>query len=583
MPALAACEPWAFTQQPPMTTRDFSKAAARRGLFVDDPLLRELWRVGALAPIVEVRRRRSGPPCPSRIPEPYVSGTWAREVRLARDRGRLIDPEDLGFRPQVRFKPPPGGSHSWWNGLIYTRWQLLALERFSRLVHRMAPGRGIPVRRDDNRRVPRPRPLTDQAREEAGRLRRLAQLLVALEARYFPEIKKPWVHLSNATFEEWHTYRGHFDPSTVITRFGWTPEELARTADELLFRAGSSDPLKGEWSELVQRASSRSWDKLEGHIVVALDARIAAEILLLCYEDLAQRSQAPTLSDHPEWCGSQERRLSRSATSLDGALSALGLSPHPGVVLVVEGETEEFLFPLVRDRLRFTDADGIVRSVVMRGTKADLTKLVALAAGPLIDRPHGKDWLLMKPPTRVLVAVDPDDPFDTDKKIEKVRANMIDEIVAVIRAQGIEPDRHELDSLIRIETWSQSRFEFAHFDDEELASAIEIVHPDCNGLTHERLVAALGEHRKHGQDIKKAWARWRKPPSKRALAKVLWPRLEAKIAATEAGQVAAVPEVVLRLQLAYQDAADRPAGRWVLRGHSGSAYDADLVASRGTE
>lgn len=402
------------------------------------------------------------------------------------------------------------------------------------------------------------------------RLRRLAQLLVALEARYFPEMKKPWIHLSNATFEEWHAYRGQFDPSAVVTRFGWTPEELARTAGELLFRARSSDPLKGEWSELVQRASSRSWDKLEGQIVVALDARIAAEVLLLCYEDLAQRSQTPTLSDHAEWFGSQEGRLSRSATSLDGTLSALGLSPHPGVVLVVEGETEEVLLPLVRDRLRFTDADGIVRSVVMRGTKAGLTKLVAFAAGPLIDRPQGDDWLLMKPPTRVLVAVDPDDPFDSDEKIEKVRTNMIDEVVAVIRAQGVEPERHELDSLIRIETWSQSCFEFAHFDDEELALAIEIVHPGCNGLTHERLVAALGRQREHGQDIKKVWARWRRPPSKRALAKELWPHLEAKIAAAETGQVAAVPEVVLRLQMAYQDAGARPAGRWILRGRSGT-------------
>lgn len=569
MPELAAYEPWAFTQQPPMTTRSFCKAAARRGLSVDDALLRELWRVGALAPIVEVRRQRSGSPCPSPIPEPHVYGTLESEVRLARDRGRLIDPEDLGFRPQVRFKAPPGASPSWWNGLIYTRWQLLALERFSHLVHRFPPGRGLPVRRDD-RRVPRLRPLTDQAHEEALRLRRIAQLLVALEARYFPEIKKPWVHLSNATFEEWHAYKAQFDPSAVVRRLGWTPEELARTADELLFWARRSDPLKGQWSDLVQRASSRSWDKLEGHIVVALDARIAAEVILLCFEDLAQRSQAPTLSEHPEWCCSQESRLSRFATSLDGALSALGLSPHPGVVLVVEGETEEILFPLVRDRLQFTDAHGIVRSVVMRGTKADLTKLVAFAAGPLIDRPQGEDWLLMKPPTRVLVAVDPDDPFDSNEKIKEEQRKMIDEIVAVIRAQGVEPQRHELDSLIRIETWSQSCFEFAHFDDEELASAIEIVHPDCNGLTHERLVVALGQHRQHGQDIKKVWAKWRRPPSKRALAKELWPHLEAKIAAAEAGHAAAFPEVVLRLQMAYQDAGGRPAGRWVLRGRSGT-------------
>lgn len=565
MPGLAACEPWAFTQQAPMTTVEFCKAAARRGLFVDNAVLRELWRAGALAPLLEVRRRREGTPCPSPIPEPHAYGTWASEVRLARDRGRLIDPETLGFRSQLRFDPPPGKPRSWWNGLIYTRWQLLALERFSHLVYRIPPGRGLPVRRED-RRVPRIRPLEAHAHEEARELRRLAQLLVALEARYFPEIKKPWVHLHNATFEEWHVYREQFEPSAVLARLGWRTDELQESADLLLYRAERSDPLKREWSELVQRASSRSWDSLEGQVVLALDGRIAAEILLLCYEDPAHRPAAPAVSAHRQGGFGKPKRLSRSTTPLDGNLSALGLSPHAGVVLVVEGETEELLFPLVRDRLQFTDEHGIVRSVVMRGTKTGLTKLVALAAGPLIDRPEGANWLLLKPPTRVVVAVDPDDPFDTDEKIEREREKMINEIAAVVRAQGVEPERDDLDSLIRIETWSQSCFEFAHFDDEELASAIEAVHRDCNGLAHDELVLALGRHREHGQDIKKVWTTWRRAPSKRDLAQQLWPHLERKIAAAETGRTAAFPEVVLRIDMAYQDAGDRPAGRWVLRG-----------------
>lgn len=366
--------------------------------------------------------------------------------------------------------------------------------------------------------------------------------------------------------EEWHVYREQFEPSAVLARLGWRTDELQESADLLLYRAERSDPLKREWSELVQRASSRSWDRLEGQVVLALDGRIAAEILLLCYEDPAHRPPAPAVSAHRQGGFGRPKRLSRSTTPLDGNLSALGLSPHPGVVLVVEGETEELLFPLVRERLQFTDEHGIVRSVVMRGTKTGLTKLVALAAGPLIDRPEGENWLLLKPPTRVVVAVDPDDPFDTDEKIEREREKMINEIAAVIRAQGVEPERDDLDSLIRIETWSQSCFEFAHFDDEELASAIEAVHRDCNGLAHEELVLALGLHREHGQDIKKVWTTWRRAPSKRDLAQQLWPHLERKISAAETGRSAAFPEVVLRIDMAYQDAGDRPAGRWVLRG-----------------
>lgn len=134
--AVAASEPWAFTQQHPLTTSDFCKEADRRGIKVSEGLLRELWRVGALAPIAEVRNRAVGPGRPSPIKEPYPGGTWATEVRQARDRGRLADPMALGFRSQLKFENPTADIKSpWWNGLVYSRWQLIALDRFkSRLV-----------------------------------------------------------------------------------------------------------------------------------------------------------------------------------------------------------------------------------------------------------------------------------------------------------------------------------------------------------------------------------------------------------------------------------------------------------------
>ncbi|MDP9418827.1 MAG: hypothetical protein M3P53_01505 [Actinomycetota bacterium] len=394
----------------------------------------------------------------------------------------------------------------------------------------------------------------------------MAQLLVVLEARYLPEVSKPRIHLTNVKYEEWLGYREQFTPSAALGRFGWRPEELAQTADLLLYHARQRDPLKGQWSELVQRSSRRSWDALTGDVLVALDARIAAEILLLCYEDLAERSEAPMLSERPDGFHGQPRRLSQPGTSLDGNLSALGLSPHPGVVFVVEGETEELLLPRIQSRMRFCGAESLVRTVVMHGTTKDLTKLVSFAAAPLIERAQGDHWLVVKPPTQVFVSVDPDFPFDSAENIERWRTKMVNEIVAVIHAQGVDPDRDQLDSLVRVETWSQRCFEYAHFDDEELATALEAVHPDCNGLGHEELVRAVGHHRAHRQDIKQVWCNWTSKPSKKVLADELWPFLERKIAAAESTSGAAVPEVVLRLDHAYCEAANRQTGRWILRG-----------------
>ena len=559
--AIGPCEPWAFTQERPLTTSDFAKEAQRRGHRVDNEILRELWRAGALAPIAQIRNRPVGGSATPSIPEPASGGTWVTELRLARDAGRLADPHVLAFRHQVRFDPRPDDSpRQWWNGLIYSRWQLIALDRFSSAFA------GVPRVRREGKQL-RLRRLADSARNEAAELHRLVHLLIAIEARYLPTVRRGWLHLVNATVEEWELYRQWFDPLPVITRYGWTPEQVVDAAEHLLLRAARQDPLHRQWSALIRRARAKAWEDLSGEIVGALDKRMAAELLLLCYEDLAKRGEAAPLEEAFQWSSSEPERVSHASESLDGLLSSLGLSPHPGVVLVVEGETEELLVPRVRDRLRLTDQTGIVRSAVMRGTKTGLTKLVGFAAGPVIERREGNHWLLAKPPTYVMVAVDPDTPFDGPDNVERERRKMIDEIVAVVRAQGVEPDREDLEGLVQITTWSQACFEFAHFTDDELAAALRAVHPNTGGLSAVELVEANHRQRSAGNDLRHAWKNWRPTPSKRALAEELWPILEGKISAAEADEDVPIPEVVLRVEEAHHRAADRRSGRWVLGGH----------------
>jgi len=134
----------------------------------------------------------------------------------------------------------------------------------------------------------------------------------------------------------------------------------------------------------------------------------------------------------------------------------LGLSPHPRVVLAVEGQTEEVHVPLVWKALGYPDAPELVRVLRLGGVDRDLEKVAALAAAPLIrTRLPGHDaWQLAKPPTRLLVAVDPEGRhFETDQKIAKTRAKLLAEIQSVLKAQGVDrPNREELDELIEIKT-----------------------------------------------------------------------------------------------------------------------------------
>ena len=78
-------------------------------------------------------------------------------------------------------------------------------------------------------------------------------------------------------------------------------------------------------------------------------------------------------------------------------------------------------------------------------------------------------------------------------------------------AQGITAaNPAELDELVRIGTWAESYYVFAHFTDDELADGIMAVHTTIDGGTRDELMAALAWWRGRGEDIKRVWrsGRW---------------------------------------------------------------------------
>jgi hypothetical protein len=136
----------------------------------------------------------------------------------------------------------------------------------------------------------------------------------------------------------------------------------------------------------MRRASSKAWEKLKDAALTALDYRIAAEILLLFYEDIADRGQAEPLpvpqGMYRHWL---QERLSYRHQTLDEDLMGLGISPHPRVVLAIEGETEQVHVPLVWNDLGYPDAPELVRLLWLGGVDKNPVKVAALAATPLIS------------------------------------------------------------------------------------------------------------------------------------------------------------------------------------------------------
>jgi hypothetical protein len=483
--------PWAFSQNRPLDTADFIREAGRRGIDLDISTIRELYRHRLLVPFVSITYRPVRAPAELEEPEPMRGGTRLAQLRLARDTGRLRDLADSPFMSRLAFERRRQRSRDWWNGLIYSWYQLLVLPEIDGLLSRRR------YRRRDGHRIawlPTPDALEV---DRAQKLRDMAVVLTALEARYLPKLDPEWVRVSNAETDEWQRYRDSFDPVAMSTRLGYPATQARQDAEWLLARAHKLDPVGDSWSRLIRRAPSTAWEGLKDAALMAMDYRQAAEILLLFYEDLADHGQADPLPNVSgmSWHPLRER-LSYREHTLDEDLTLLGISPHPRVVLAVEGETEQLHAPRVWKALGYPEAPELVRLLKLGGVGRDLKKVAALAAAPLVGekRPGERAaWPLIKPPTRLLVAVDPEGPFDTPEKVEQERNQIIDEIKDVLKAQGVTAaNPSELEELIRIETRSESCYEFAHFTDEELADGIMAVHHTINGWTRDDLVAALG-------------------------------------------------------------------------------------------
>jgi hypothetical protein len=564
----AASMPWVFTQHRPLDTGSFIREAKRRGFELDLTALHDLYRYRLLVPFVYVGSRQVANMVNLGDLDLSRDNQHLIELRTGRNKGHLVDLASVPNKPWIKFEEPKRAPRQWWNGLIYSQHQLLALPELKDWLstrYRYTTWRKIIVRE----RVQPVRP-DASLKQEVNRFRRIAIAATALEARYLPTIDPEWVQLKSAKPEEWKLYRSQFDPVAMSVALGYTAEQARQDAEHLLFLAYRSEPVGSSWSQLIRRSPRDSWKDLKDAALSAMDFREAAEILLCFYDDLAGRDvveSLPEIDPRLGWHPLHER-LSFRRDTLDQNLMHLKISPHPRVVLAVEGDSEEVHAPKVWQALEYPDAPELIRVLNLGGTDRDMQKVAALAAAPLVGRKEsGREfWWLIKPPTCFMVAADPENQFHP-ARINGTRSLMLDEIRSVLKAQGVKASDSELEKLVEIRTWTQSCYEFAHFTDEELADGIIEVHSTCNGWSRDQLIASLAHWRGDGKDIKRVWksggwdstlnkptGKWDSEVSKTKLAVALWPVLEQKIQRAKIDETVPLPEIVEVMQLAYHTA-----------------------------
>ena len=526
--------PYAYWQLPLLTEDQFRREAKARGVHFFDRQLEGFHRLRVLTPFLRVRRDGRRIAAAARQGDPYVweAAHWEptnrRDLLDARTVGRLHDPSTEHFIARRRLRREIGELSYRSSEYLYSHHQLLAIPtlRLAQPHLRYSPGGNEVVGFDGV--YP---PISGHWRTHAKWLHPRLIAISALEPIYYPEIVRR-IRYNADELEEYDAWRQDLGPRAMLDWLGVDADWVRESARALLAQADQIDPL-GRWLDVVREADPPRWELLQGEARSAVDLRIGAEVLLRYYDRLARGRLAPKI-EPPERRGRDEfgGRL-RPMGGLDRTLTDFGLSPHPRVILVVEGETESFIFPRLMEMFEVRRDRDFIAVESTQGVNKNIAALIAYAVAPQTERDeHDRYLRLNKPLTRLLAIMDAEGKVATAKGREKRRRawvkRILDTLPPLDRTASV---RESVERLVAVDTWNRKgeSFEFAHFTDRELALAIDQVDRRPNAPPLGMRIEIVGRIRTSRGNLDKALG----GTSKLVLAEALWPILKRKVEVAE--------------------------------------------------
>ena len=283
-----------------------------------------------------------------------------------------------------------------------------------------------------------------------------------------------------------------------------------------------------EWWPLIRHSNHAAWSKIRGWPAACLWARLGAELLLRAHEELAHLGALeplPEVSQRTFWTPLHDRVTpGPSGPSLESSLNRFGLSPHPKVLLLLEGDTEMLHLPRVLELVGLGRASD-VRLQHAQGSKVKPQLLARYAITPLIQ--DTKTLHLERHPTALVVAMDPDPGWKTDEEQAAQRGRIQSAVADEVAAQGVTAPQGALDFLVEVFVWGDQTYELANFSVEDIADALLTLAPPARRkmLTSRIVRAAVQRAFDSHEDIKKAFEELGFQENKPALAQLLWPKL----------------------------------------------------------
>ncbi len=523
--------PYPFSQLGLLTAAEFAELAGQRRSLaahmflprVDAGVLEELHRCEVLIPLLRVDLK-PGPGArkidvSGSLTARHAHTTVPAELFRGAAEGRVRDPAAEQFTPW-----PTARSRTLWpsadSGYLYSRHQLLGLHAampFIAKLERQVTS-GTAGWRLDEQSQPNP-----PTREALASWRALAIALSALDTRYWPQITR----LLYGDLAVWRAALEVPDPAGTADWLGMTPGVIEQQAISLRATASLGDDT-GHFYELIRRAKSEAWDSLSGDAAIAMDYRLAADILDRCAEDL---NPGTGYAAEPGVPLSQQGLSGRPGT-LDAALTRLRLSPFPSLVVAVEGDTEYTIVPRVMDLLGIERNRNRIEVVDFGGVTKDLSLLARYAAAPALGRDYGRGVVLDRPLTRFLVMTDAEKKYKTAGNRRYQRRLLLDSLT-VNMPEDLRADYYSntrRGRIVEIVTWGSLPFEFAHFTDTQLADAMMSAARTPYPGGRERLIHGLTMQRTRNAEPNVEKVFWGGSGlSKLVLADALWPVLVKQI------------------------------------------------------
>ena len=513
-------DPYVFSQTPLLSGWEFLEEARDRGVRLTEAHLELLHRRRLLQPFYEVHPRQIA--APVEYPEVFPDGwTALHVVHQAHEEGRLSDPASR------RWSPWPSRRSR--RAFYYSRYQLLAIRGIDTwFTASQLPGPDLALSWDLE-------PLDREQREASRRERFLVWTLEAISGRHrgnaigLHSIRRPFITHAPWSADDYWRYVNEDSPVRLVDEQELPQDTLLRQADCLLASASVIDPL-GEWHRIVRLADPETWGRLRLDALMANELRVAAEVIAH-YVDSSRgvASESSLLAPTPGLMTPRDERIRVTPAERWDALKTFGLSNRASLVLAVEGQSEALIAERVLHEIAPDPGHLRIEIVLLQGNQRDVTLLARAVAAPELDADAPRYARLTVPLTTLLVMVDAEHDYETEEQTLAKHGAMVESIWESLprRLQSSDMGRM-LAQMLLVRTW-RHEFEYAHWSDDELATALQNVSPHAAAMPPDDLRRNLQICRRNGGRIKSVWKQWPAEPSKVALAGALWPTLAERI------------------------------------------------------